>query len=87
MAFRKETQPKSNFTSITISLISPDKVLSMSNGEVTKPETINYRTYKPEPNGLFCERILALSKTGNVIVANTNEFVTGALSVTDAALK
>lgn len=57
MAFRKETQPKSNFTSITISLISPDKVLSMSNGEVTKPETINYRTYKPEPNGLFCERI------------------------------
>jgi len=57
MAFRKETQPKSNFTSITISLISPDKVLAMSNGEVTKPETINYRTYKPEPNGLFCERI------------------------------
>jgi len=57
MAFRKETQPKSNFTSITISLVSPDKVLAMSNGEVTKPETINYRTYKPEPNGLFCERI------------------------------
>lgn len=57
MAFRKEIQPKSNFTSITISLISPDKVLAMSNGEVTKPETINYRTYKPEPNGLFCERI------------------------------
>lgn len=57
MAFRKETQTKSNFTSITISLMCPDKVLSMSNGEVTKPETINYRTYKPEPNGLFCERI------------------------------
>jgi DNA-directed RNA polymerase subunit beta' len=57
MAFRKETQTKSNFTSITISLVSPDKVLAMSNGEVTKPETINYRTYKPEPNGLFCERI------------------------------
>lgn len=57
MAFRKETQPKSNYKSITISLLSPDKILAMSHGEVTKAETINYRSYKPEPQGLFCERI------------------------------
>ncbi len=57
MAFKRETQIRSNFTSITIGLVSPDKILSSSFGEVTKPETINYRTYKPELNGLFCERI------------------------------
>lgn len=57
MAFRREIQPKSNYRSITISLLSPDKVLAISNGEVTKAETINYRSYKPEPGGLFCERI------------------------------
>ncbi len=57
MAFRKETKLKSNFSKITISLASPETILGRSSGEVLKPETINYRTYKPERDGLFCERI------------------------------
>lgn len=57
MAFRKDNNVKSNFTQITISLASPESVLERSHGEVLKPETINYRTYKPERDGLFCERI------------------------------
>ena len=57
MAFRKDTQIKNEFNSITISLASPDTILERSRGEVTKPETINYRTFKPERDGLFCERI------------------------------
>ncbi len=57
MAFRKDNKGKSNFSKITISLASPDEILSNSYGEVLKPETINYRTYKPERDGLFCERI------------------------------
>ena len=57
MAFRKDNKGKSNFSKITISLASSDEILSNSYGEVLKPETINYRTYKPERDGLFCERI------------------------------
>jgi DNA-directed RNA polymerase subunit beta' len=57
MAFRKENKVKSNFSKITISLASPEEILDQSHGEVLKPETINYRTYKPERDGLFCERI------------------------------
>ena len=57
MAFRKDTKTKSNFSRISISLASPDEILENSYGEVLKPETINYRTYKPERDGLFCERI------------------------------
>jgi len=57
MAFKKENRPKSSFSKITISLASPDTILERSYGEVIKPETINYRTYKPERDGLFCERI------------------------------
>lgn len=57
MAFRKETKIKNNFSKISISLASPEEILEMSHGEVLKPETINYRTYKPERDGLFCERI------------------------------
>jgi DNA-directed RNA polymerase subunit beta' len=58
MAFRKETpKNQSNFNKITISLASPESILEKSSGEVLKPETINYRTYKPERDGLFCERI------------------------------
>ena len=48
---------KSNFEAIKVGLASPDRILEWSHGEVTKPETINYRTYKPERDGLFCERI------------------------------
>jgi DNA-directed RNA polymerase subunit beta' len=57
MAFRKFSTERSNFSSITISLASPEMILEKSSGEVLKPETINYRTYKPERDGLFCERI------------------------------
>ena len=57
MAFRKDNKIKSNFSKISIGLASPDEILEMSSGEVLKPETINYRTYKPERDGLFCERI------------------------------
>ena len=57
MAIKKENRPRSNFSKITISLASPDSILERSFGEVLKPETINYRTYKPERDGLFCERI------------------------------
>ena len=57
MAFRKDTKIKSNFTKISIGLASPEEILENSSGEVLKPETINYRTYKPERDGLFCERI------------------------------
>ncbi|MBP5481477.1 MAG: DNA-directed RNA polymerase subunit beta' [Paludibacteraceae bacterium] len=57
MAFKKDNKIKSNFTKITIGLASPEEILEESSGEVLKPETINYRTYKPERDGLFCERI------------------------------
>ena len=57
MAVKKEQKLKSNFSKITISLASPEYILEQSSGEVLKPETINYRTYKPERDGLFCERI------------------------------
>ncbi|MCB0478324.1 MAG: DNA-directed RNA polymerase subunit beta' [Crocinitomicaceae bacterium] len=58
MAYRKETKKnQSSFSKITISLASPEQILDNSSGEVLKPETINYRTYKPERDGLFCERI------------------------------
>ncbi|MGZ8523871.1 MAG: DNA-directed RNA polymerase subunit beta' [Chitinophagaceae bacterium] len=57
MAFKKENRPRPTFSKITIGLASPDTILERSDGEVLKPETINYRTYKPERDGLFCERI------------------------------
>jgi DNA-directed RNA polymerase subunit beta' len=62
MAFKKDNKIKSNFTKITISLASPEDIQSNSYGEVLKPETINYRTYKPERDGLFCERIFGPTK-------------------------
>ncbi|MDD4032753.1 MAG: DNA-directed RNA polymerase subunit beta', partial [Bacteroidales bacterium] len=57
MSFRKDTKTKSSFSKIRIGLASPEEILERSSGEVLKPETINYRTYKPERDGLFCERI------------------------------
>ena len=57
MAFNKHSKAPKDFSKITISLASPESILSNSHGEVTQPETINYRTYKPEMGGLFCERI------------------------------
>jgi DNA-directed RNA polymerase subunit beta' len=62
MPFKKDNKIKSDFSSITIKLASPDMILERSYGEVKKPETINYRTYKPEMEGLFCERIFGPTK-------------------------
>ena len=57
MSFKKNKKFSADFTKVTISLASPESILESSHGEVTQPETINYRTYKPEMGGLFCERI------------------------------
>ncbi|PIF05600.1 MAG: DNA-directed RNA polymerase subunit beta' [Draconibacterium sp.] len=57
MAFRKDNKAKISFSKVSIGLSSPEEILERSFGEVLKPETINYRTYKPERDGLFCERI------------------------------
>ncbi|WP_300300591.1 DNA-directed RNA polymerase subunit beta' [uncultured Muribaculum sp.] len=57
MAFRKDNKTKTGFSKISIGLASPEEILEKSSGEVLKPETINYRTYKPERDGLFCEKI------------------------------
>ena len=79
------------FDSIKIGLASPEQMREWSYGEVKKPETINYRTLKPERDGLFCERIpspLSVRKrTGNVTAVNTRESVLRVKSVTVAVLK
>ena len=62
MAFKQDNNKKNGFTKVTIGLASPDEILRQSSGEVLKPETINYRTYKPERDGLFCERIFGPTK-------------------------
>ena len=62
MAFKKENKQKTSFSKISIGLASPEEILENSYGEVLKPETINYRTYKPERDGLFCERIFGPTK-------------------------
>ena len=64
--------PVADFDAIRISLASPEKIRSWSHGEVTKPETINYRTFKPERDGLFCARISARLPIGNVSAASTS---------------
>lgn len=87
MAIKKDNRPKSPFTSITISLASPDSILENSYGEIVKPETINYRTYKPERDGLFCEKILVRLRITSVPVENTSVFVTREYSVIVAVWK
>ena len=83
----QETTPKKSVKAISISLASSDKILERSYGEVTKPETINYRSFKPEKDGLFCEKIFGPVRDWNVIAGNINEFVTKVLFATDAVLK
>ena len=73
-----------NFDRIRIGLASPEQIREWSSGEVKKPETINYRTLKPERDGLFCERIFGPTKTGNVTAVNINGFVIKVLFVTAA---
>ena len=60
--FNKDNKVKSNFERISISLASPEDIKERSSGEVLKPETVNYRTYKPERDGLFCEKIFGPTK-------------------------
>ncbi len=62
MSFKRENKPRAAFNKITITLASPDSILDRSFGEILKPETINYRTYKPERDGLFCEKIFGPTK-------------------------
>ena len=75
------------FDSMRIGLASPEKILEWSHGEVKKPETINYRTLKPERDGLFCERIFGPTKDWECHCGNTNAFAIKVLSATAAALK
>ena len=62
-----------NFDQIKISVSSPEQIRSWSFGEIKKPETINYRTFKPEREGLFCARILDPQKIMSVCVVNIKE--------------
>ena len=62
----------SKFKGIKISIASPEKIRSWSYGEIKKPETINYRTLKPERDGLYCEKIFGPLKILNVRVVNIN---------------
>ncbi len=73
------------FDSIKIGLASPDQIRNWSYGEVKKPETINYRTLKPERDGLYCERILDLPRTGSATAASISASVIRARSATAAA--
>lgn len=75
------------FESMQIGLASPDKIRSWSYGEVKKPETINYRTLKPEKDGLFDERIFGPTRITNVRAESTSVFVTRESFVIVAALK
>ena len=61
-----------SFDHIKISVASPEQIRSWSFGEIKKPETINYRTFKPEKDGLFCARIFGLLRIMSVCVANIN---------------
>ena len=76
-----------DFSGLRVTLASPEEVKSWSYGEVTKPETINYRTLKPEKDGLFDERILARPKIGNVTAESISASGTGGLSAINAAWK
>ena len=78
----KEVYQPMTFDAIKIGLASPEKIREWSHGEVKKPETINYRTLKPEKDGLFCERISDQAKTGSVIVVNIKRSVIKGLSAT-----
>ena len=75
------------FDSIKIGLASPDQIREWSYGEVKKPETINYRTLKPERDGLFCERIFGPRRTGSATAANISASATRAKFATAAAWK
>src|SRR5574344_1828952 len=68
----KDNKVKSNFEKISISLASPEDITARSCGEVLKPATVNYRTYKPERDGLFCEKIFGPTKDYECYCGNSN---------------
>ena len=73
LGFLKKQNVSSDFDTIKVSLASPEKIRSWSFGEVKKPETINYRTFKPERDGLFCAKIFGpIRKTMSVCVVSTS---------------
>lgn len=78
---------KISFDAIKIGLASPEKIREWSRGEVKKPETINYRTLKPEKTDFSAKRFSDLPRTGNVIAESIKKYVIKALSVTDAELR
>lgn len=75
MPSKQQNYQPMTFDAIKIGLASPEKIREWSHGEVTKPETINYRTLKPEKDGLFCERSSDPAKTGSVTAASIRRFV------------
>jgi DNA-directed RNA polymerase subunit beta' len=68
----KQFAPDEHFNAIKIGMASPEKIRSWSFGEVKKPETINYRTFKPERDGLFCAKIFGPSRTMSACAVNTS---------------
>ena len=80
-----ENNQAMQFDAIQIGLASPEKIREWSHGEVKKPETINYRTLKPEKDGLSARRFSDQRRTGSVIVVNTRRYVIRVLSATDVA--
>lgn len=80
-----ENNQAMQFDAIQIGLASPEKIREWSHGEVKKPETINYRTLKPEKTAFFARRFSDQRRTGSVIVVNTRRYVIRVLSATDVA--
>lgn len=76
--FKQQTNVAEHFDAIKIGIASPEKIRSWSYGEVKKPETINYRTFKPERDGLFCAKIFGPIKTTSACAANTSASSTAA---------
>ena len=73
MAFKKDAKINNDFSKVIVTLSSPDLILDNSNGEVTKPETINYRSYKPEFGGLFCSTTCSLNYTKKIRKKNKEQ--------------
>ena len=85
--FQSENIKTSDFDAIRLRIASPETIRGWSYGEVTKPETINYRTQKPEKSGLFAEEILVRQRTGNVTAASIRKFGIKESFATNAAWK
>lgn len=78
---------ESSFDTMRIGLATTDDILRWSHGEVKKPETINYRTLKPEKDGLFCEKIFGPSGTGSATAASTSVCASRASRVSAVGLR